>query len=36
MKELIKVNGEVDLNGTKIKVIEGGFGAEIKQYCFQM
>ena len=34
MKELIKVNGEVDLNGTKIKVIEGGFGAENKAILF--
>ena len=33
-KELIKVNGEVDLNGTKIKVIEGGFGAENKAILF--
>lgn len=34
MKELIKVNGEVDLNGTKIKIIEGGFGAENKAILF--
>ena len=34
MKELIKVNGEVDLNGTKIKVIEGGFGEGNKAILF--
>lgn len=33
-KELIKVNGEVDLNGTKIKVIEGGFGEGNKAILF--
>ena len=34
MNKLIKVKGEVELNGTKIKVIEGGFGAENKAILF--
>ena len=32
--ELIKINGEADLNGTKIKVIEGGFGEGNKAILF--
>ena len=32
--KLIKVNGEADLNGTKIKVIEGGFGEGNKAILF--
>ena len=32
--DLIKINGEADLNGTKIKVIEGGFGEGNKAILF--
>ena len=32
--DLIRVNGELDLNGTKIKVIEGGFGEGNKAILF--
>ena len=32
--DLIRVNGEVDLNGTKIKLIEGGFGEGNKAILF--
>ena len=34
MKELIRLNGEKDLNGIKIKIIEGGFGEGNKAILF--
>ena len=34
MKELIRLNGEKDLNGIKIKIIEGGFGEGNKAMLF--